>query len=158
MTPEQASGHHDRLDQRSDIFSLSLLFYELMTLRHPLADKKTVQEVLAALISGEVNAHSLKGAFMRAQAPCEYGDFLKRGLAQDPEQRYSSVAQMIDGMHRIRSGKCAVTCHVTFAKRLCGETQSFVTRYPRVFTLLMLGSLLLAAFGVWSLVASALHH
>ncbi len=46
MSPEQARGEHDRADGRSNIYSLSEVFFELLTLRHYLPPKSSVQALL----------------------------------------------------------------------------------------------------------------
>ena len=55
MSPEQAAGRNDELDERSDIYSLSLLFYELSTLEHPLGAITSLKELVAVLIAKDLD-------------------------------------------------------------------------------------------------------
>lgn len=49
MAPEQAAGRIDRLDQRTDIFSLGVLLYEMLVFRSPFR-KTSQRETLRAVI------------------------------------------------------------------------------------------------------------
>jgi serine/threonine protein kinase len=51
MPPEQARGEHDRCDARSDVYALSAVFFELMSLQSYLGTKRDVQEILDAVKS-----------------------------------------------------------------------------------------------------------
>ena len=47
MSPEQARGDNDTIDARSDLYSAIVMFHELITLRHYLDEKETMEDVLA---------------------------------------------------------------------------------------------------------------
>jgi serine/threonine protein kinase len=49
MAPEQAAG--DEVDERADLYSWGVIAYELLSGRHPFADKKTAQQLMTAHLS-----------------------------------------------------------------------------------------------------------
>src|SRR5262249_32245374 len=59
MSPEQAAGRNDDLDDRSDVYALCLLLFEWLVLEHPRRETGTVVEVLAATVSRDYDWRDL---------------------------------------------------------------------------------------------------
>lgn len=154
MSPEQAAGEHAKLDERSDVFSLCLVFYELMTLHHPLADKKTVPMVIAELVANGFDKRNIKIDFIRAGAPAEYGDLVQRGLRHDRARRFSSVKELTDALHRVRTGNFPITCHVTLGRRVASFSMNWITRHPLAYTIVLAAILALV---IWRVAVAFLH-
>lgn len=139
MSPEQAAGKIDALDQRSDIYSLTVLLYELMTLEHPLADQTTIEGVLSTITTRTYTRTELVATALRVDAPCEYYHYMVKGLALDPAQRYASIEEMERVLELILDGRPPIDCHITLTKRVGGEFLLWVDRHKVIFTLLFLG-------------------
>jgi len=150
MAPEQARGETAAIDERADIYALTVMFHELLTLEHYLADLQSIPETLAAVQSREVSdARGARSAF-QPPVPAEYGWFVVQGTAKKPAQRYRSVTEMIDRLQAIAEGKMPVQCMHTLMKRMSCEMAHGVDRNaPAV----MLGTLLLLALGLLGVVA-----
>lgn len=89
MSPEQASTTH--LDSRSDIYSLGLVFYEMLTGKAAVAAGSTVQAI---------HSHVTVAA---PELPVEYSylqPVLNTVLAKSPDERYPTVAAFV---HAVRS-------------------------------------------------------
>ncbi len=139
MSPEQASGT-GTVDPRSDVFSLALVFWELMSLEHPLSEKRSVEEVIAALQEPITNGW-IGLSRIRSGAPCEWGWFAARGLRRDPTERHASASVMLADLRRVQHGKIPVQCNVTLWKRVMHELDFWVDRHGFVFHLLTLVAL-----------------
>jgi serine/threonine-protein kinase len=132
MAPEQAKGMNDKIDERTDLYSATVLLHELLALRHYLAEYKTLNGLLVAIISMPITYSKL--LFMRhPNLPVPRAELLHyvvRGLAKDPDQRFGSAMEMIGELQRVIDGRCRLSCPATTAKRLLGETGRFVDRHP----------------------------
>jgi serine/threonine-protein kinase len=135
MSPEQAAGHNDDLDERSDVYALSVVLCEWLVLEHPLAGKTTLTEVLAAIISNEPDADHIAGLAMRAGVPMEFVHVVLPGLARSREERFQSVAAMENALKQIQDGHITVKCHVTLAKSLAHRFTHWIDRNVMIYTM-----------------------
>ncbi len=92
MSPEQA-GSEDTLDHRTDIYSLGLLAYEMLTGRNPF-DRRTAQATLAAHMR-EVAPSIL---LARPAVPATLDRLIARCLAKSPADRPQSARELIDAL------------------------------------------------------------
>ncbi len=97
MSPEQASGSD--IDYRSDIFSLGVVFYELLTgIRPFLGDHD------AAVLYGIMNHDPAPLASHRTDLPSQLQPVVERALCKDPDQRYQTSDELLDDLKALGSG------------------------------------------------------
>jgi serine/threonine-protein kinase len=95
MSPEQISGK--QVDPRTDIFSLGVVFYQLLTSHLPF-DGETPAATLLKIIQERPKPLADYGKSF----PVELDDILLRALAKDREQRYSSAQDFAYDLIQIR--------------------------------------------------------
>ncbi|MBX3191826.1 MAG: serine/threonine protein kinase [Labilithrix sp.] len=140
MSPEQASS--GPVDERSDVYALSLLFHELLCLRHPLDGKSTLEQMLHGVVHEPVPNPTFVSSPHQPATPAELGWFVKKGVEKEPAKRYQSVAEMRDRLARRAEGSFPIQCPITFAKTVLGVVRRFVDRHPLLTTLGVVGSVL----------------
>jgi serine/threonine-protein kinase len=157
MAPEQARGDIAAVDARSDIYSAIVLFHELLGLRHYLADRETLEALLAGIISEEFGVLKLIGLrYPGGAPPTEYLHACAKGLSKDPAERFQSAGELIARLHAILEGRVPVQCPITATKRSYRELGRVVDRRPFVGFAMLLGILAAVAFSVVQLARMAL--
>ena len=96
MSPEQARGLD--LDARTDIFSLGVLIYEMVTRRLPF-EGNSRPEILAMILS-EKEAPPL--ARYSREAPDELERIVEKALAKERQERYQSAKDLLNDLRHCK--------------------------------------------------------
>ena len=95
MSPEQWRG--DEIDGRADQYSLGIVAYEMLCGKRPFETPR-MQDLLRMHLSAEVPPLS----YSRPGLPEGVDEALRRALAKDPAQRFSSVSAFVDSLAGLR--------------------------------------------------------
>ncbi len=87
----------ETLDARTDIFSLDVVFYEMLTGVNPYLRKDW-----GSMIEGILKDNPHPPSFLNASVPAGLDDVVLRMLAKDPAHRYATPAELLEDLRRIR--------------------------------------------------------
>jgi eukaryotic-like serine/threonine-protein kinase len=95
MSPEQALARRGVVDQRTDIYSLGVTLYELLTLR-PAFDGRDHQELLRQIALDEPT--SLRR--LNPAVPADLETIVLKAMAEDPSSRYATAQELAADLTR----------------------------------------------------------
>jgi serine/threonine protein kinase len=96
MSPEQLKGDA-AVDGRSDLFSLGVVLYQLLTRHRPFQGNSTL------IISFKVlNREPVPATALNAELSPELGHVIARAIAKDPSQRYQTGMEMALDLQGLR--------------------------------------------------------
>ncbi len=155
MPPEQILGKRDQVGPASDVYALSAVLYELLTLEHylgPIGD--SFAELVAAVANRPPrDAESLADP-VRGRVPRSLSRICRKGLAKEPAARFQSAHELEQVLQAWLEGNAPIVCPGTALQRLLARTSRWIDRHPSLGP-----ALLLTAAGLllmWAAAATAL--
>jgi|GEM_PF-802204 len=103
MAPEQIAG--GQIDGRSDLFSLAVVFYQLLTREKPFSGNN-----ITTILYKIVNQEPLPATRLNIGLSGGFDMVLTKGLAKNPEARYQDAAQFAEDIKRLLAGEPPQHC------------------------------------------------
>ncbi len=102
MPPEQAQGRIELVDERSDIYSLGVILYEIMTLKQP-STRPTVMETLMAVITEPIAPPSQRAP--KRNISVDMDRIVMRALEKDAAKRWPTAKALRDAVEKFLDGR-----------------------------------------------------
>lgn len=113
MSPEQITGPRDRVDSRTDIYSLGITLYELLTSKPAFAGDSETD-----LLQRIINTEPPKPSQINPAVPPDLETVVLKASARDPADRYQSSTALADDLRRFLEHRPVLARRPTMRARL----------------------------------------
>ena len=115
MAPEQAEGSKGKKDQRTDVFSLGCIFYQMLTKRLAIRGNN-LERIIENTKSGNITLPSKRRPDLNIPQSLEA--VCMKALKLKPEERYQSVQDLVADIDAYRSGFATEAEDISLLKQL----------------------------------------
>ncbi|MHC4777452.1 MAG: protein kinase domain-containing protein, partial [Planctomycetota bacterium] len=142
MPPEQADGVLEKIDSRSDVYSLGATLYEALT-HLPPHTGPSYQNVIFKVLNEEI----LPPRKRNPAVPRDVETICLKALEKDPERRYQSAEKLADDIRRYTEGDAITARPASLVYRISKKVKRNLPFYITGFV----ATVLLAAAGLFFL-------
>jgi serine/threonine protein kinase/Tfp pilus assembly protein PilF len=138
MSPEQIKAERVKVDHRTDVYSLGVVLYEMLTLQRPFPGK-TREEIL----NGVLNKDPKSPRHLNTKIPVDLETICLKALEKEPDRRYSTAAELANDLRQYLQ-------HGLIAARRAGlilKTVKWTRRHPTM-AVALLAAFVIAVTGV----------
>jgi serine/threonine protein kinase/DNA-directed RNA polymerase subunit RPC12/RpoP len=151
MPPEQAAGKIHEIDERSDIYSMGAILYEVLTLQTPISKEGGFWTIVLRVTQGQIEPPEKKDP-QRTRAgkiPPELAAIAMKALAKRKEDRYQTIEIFRKDMERYMEGRSVSAKHDTIREM----TVKLVKRNKGASIASAAAAVVLSVAAIWFLVA-----
>ena len=145
MAPEQAEGRIRELDERTDIYALGAMLYEILS-GHAPYEGADVMEILRRVQKGPP-PRLAAGAPGFQPIPRELKAICEKAMRRDPAERYRSAAAMLHDLEAYLDNRSVTACPDTALQRLGKWARR--NRRQVGAAVISAAAVLALAFGAW---------
>lgn len=144
MAPEQAEGRIDAIGERSDVYSLGAVLYELLTGHAPFGGT-AVRNILLSVISEEPTPI----AVLEPHAPLELIAICNHAMQKDPAARYPTAKALAEDIQRFQAGALVQAHEYRFREHL----SRFLHKHRSLVFTTALATTALFVLGIYSYIS-----
>jgi len=105
MSPEQAAGHDEQIDTRSDVYSLGVILYRLLTGQSPHDLTGSTMDVMRRIAEQDPKRPRQSTPDATRTIDTELETLLLKCLSRDPDRRYDSAGALAQDLRNYLSGE-----------------------------------------------------
>jgi len=139
MAPEQASGRNDHVGPATDIYSLGVILYEMLTGRTPHYSATSFETLTLVCEQEPVPPRQLQ-----PRLPRDLETIVLKCLRKEPAKRYTDAKALAEDLERFLSGKPILARPIGLAER----SLKWAKRHQMVSSLILLSILWLTTTGL----------
>ncbi len=100
-SPEQAGGMPHKIDMRTDVYSLGMILYHMLTGRFPYEVTGNIRDVIDNILKAE----PIRPSTIRRQIDDEVETIVLKCLSKEPQRRYQTAGELVRDIGRYLAGE-----------------------------------------------------
>ncbi|UCE59033.1 MAG: protein kinase [Phycisphaerales bacterium] len=149
LSPEQISIKSGAVDHRTDVYSLGVTLYELITGRRPF-EGETREQVLSAIREGQPQPPRQ----VDSHIPIDLETICLRTIEKEAEKRYQTASALADDLRRFAEGRPILSRRTSLVEKAA----KWVKRHKAVTTACVAVLVALSVAAAWAIGAAAVRH